>query len=288
MGTVVLYIYFVSKNIMVLLRAGKLSLIGGFDGDFDAFCDRCDHVGWGWGSKNSKYHAYFQTIFANSLKMDVKIENSWKGLLNEEFSKPYFKQLVNFVKQEYQSQTVFPKGPEIFNAFWHCPVDQVKVVILGQDPYHGPGQAHGLSFSVREGVPFPPSLLNIFKEINRDIGKPMPSNGDLTPWADQGVLLLNATLTVRAHQAGSHQQKGWEEFTDSVIHRLALERENIVFMLWGSYAQKKGAFISDEKHLKLLAPHPSPLSAHRGFLGCGHFSKANSYLKSKGIEEIKW
>lgn len=220
--------------------------------------------------------------------MDVKIEPSWKNLLNQEFAKPYFIQLVNFIKDEYQNQTVFPKGKEIFNAFLHCPLDEVKVVILGQDPYHGPSQAHGLSFSVREGVPFPPSLLNIFKEINRDLGIQMPANGDLTRWADQGVLLLNATLTVRAHQAGSHQQKGWEEFTDAVIHQLAESKENLVFMLWGSYAQKKASFISDQKHLKLVAPHPSPLSAHRGFLGCGHFSKANEYLRSKGLGEVKW
>ena len=220
--------------------------------------------------------------------MDVKIEESWKKRLQNEFNKPYFLDLVSFVKNEYQDQSVFPKGKEIFNAFNHCPFDATKVVILGQDPYHGPGQAHGLSFSVREGVPFPPSLLNIFKEINRDLGIPIPSNGNLSRWADQGVLLLNATLTVRAHQAGSHQNKGWEMFTDAVVQRLALEKEHIVFMLWGAYAQKKAAFISSDKHLKLNAPHPSPLSAHRGFLGCGHFSKANDYLKQHGLSEIKW
>ncbi|MGY6744176.1 MAG: uracil-DNA glycosylase [Cecembia sp.] len=220
--------------------------------------------------------------------MDVKIEDSWKVKLSNEFKKPYFKQLAQFVKEEYQSNQVFPKGREIFNAFQHCNFEKTKVVILGQDPYHGPGQAHGLSFSVREGVPFPPSLLNIFKEINRDLGKEIPSNGNLSRWADQGVLLLNATLTVRAHQAGSHQNKGWEVFTDEVIRQLAQEKENLVFMLWGAYAQKKAAFISDDKHLKLHAPHPSPLSAHRGFLGCGHFSKANAYLQEKSLSEIQW
>jgi len=220
--------------------------------------------------------------------MDVKIETGWKNLLEEEFSKPYFIDLAGFVKSEYQNEVIYPKGKEIFNAFDHCPIEKLKVVILGQDPYHGPGQAHGLSFSVREGIPFPPSLLNIFKEINRDLGQSMPPHGDLTKWADQGVLLLNATLTVRAHQAGSHQNKGWELFTDAVIRKIVATRQNIVFMLWGAYAQKKAAFIDEDKHLKLHAPHPSPLSAHRGFLGCGHFSKANAYLKDNGIGEIMW
>jgi uracil-DNA glycosylase len=220
--------------------------------------------------------------------MNVKIEEGWKKVLQDEFTKPYFTTLTEFVKKEYQEQVIYPKGKEIFNAFGHCPIENLKVVILGQDPYHGPGQAHGLSFSVREGVAFPPSLLNIFKEINRDLDQSMPSNGDLTRWADQGVLLLNATLTVRAHQAGSHQQKGWELFTDAVIQQIAKEKNNVVFMLWGAYAQKKAEFISDNNHLKLKAPHPSPLSAHRGFLGCGHFSKANEYLREKGLEEIRW
>lgn len=220
--------------------------------------------------------------------MDVKIENSWKIKLSEEFEKPYFKQLAAFVKEEYRSQNIFPNGREIFNAFSHCPFDSTKIVILGQDPYHGPGQAHGLSFSVREGVAFPPSLLNIFKEINRDLGLGIPSNGNLSRWADQGVLLLNATLTVCAHQAGSHQKKGWELFTDAVIRQIANQKENVVFMLWGAYAQKKAGFIDEKRHLKLHAPHPSPLSAHRGFLGCGHFSKANAYLKANGLEEVSW
>lgn len=220
--------------------------------------------------------------------MDVKIEHSWKSVLNEEFDKPYFTQLTQFIKEEYSTQEVYPKGKEIFNAFTHCPFDKVKVVILGQDPYHGLGQAHGLSFSVREGVPFPPSLLNIFKEINRDLDQSMPANGNLTRWADQGVLLLNATLTVRASEAGSHQKKGWENFTDAVIQRLASQKSNIVFMLWGAYAQKKAAFIDEFKHLKLHAPHPSPLSAHRGFIGCGHFTLANDYLEQNGLSKIIW
>ncbi|MDN3670151.1 uracil-DNA glycosylase [Echinicola jeungdonensis] len=220
--------------------------------------------------------------------MNVKIEQSWKDKLNGEFEKPYFKSLIQFVKSEYQNKTIYPKGNDIFNAFEHCPFNKVKVVILGQDPYHGPGQAHGLSFSVPEGVPFPPSLLNIFKELKQDVGAEVPPNGNLERWADQGVLLLNATLTVEARKAGSHQRKGWEEFTDAVIHKLAEEKEGLVFLLWGAYARKKAAFISDKKHLKLHAPHPSPLSAHRGFLGCGHFSKANAYLKDKGMDEIKW
>ncbi|WP_026953416.1 uracil-DNA glycosylase [Algoriphagus mannitolivorans] len=220
--------------------------------------------------------------------MEVKIENSWKNALSETFSQKFFSDLISFVKDEYRSHLVFPPGKEIFNAFWHCPLEKVKVVILGQDPYHGPGQAHGLSFSVRAGIPFPPSLLNILKEIRQDIGKDMPPDGDLTRWADQGVFLLNATLTVRAHQAGSHQNKGWEQFTDEVIKVINQQRENVVFLLWGAYAQKKSALIDENRHLVLKAPHPSPLSAHRGFLGCGHFSKANQFLESKGINPIDW
>lgn len=220
--------------------------------------------------------------------MDVKIEESWKKRLYGEFKKPYFVSLTSFVRDEYQNQVVYPRGSEIFNAFSHCSFDKLKVVILGQDPYHGPNQAHGLSFSVKEGVPFPPSLLNIFKEINKDLDLSIPPNGNLERWAKQGVLLLNATLTVRAHQAGSHQKKGWEEFTDAVIKTIAAEKKHVVFMLWGAYAQKKAAFISEKDHLKLHAPHPSPLSAHRGFLGCSHFSKANDYLREKGLEEIVW
>ncbi|SFT97561.1 Uracil-DNA glycosylase [Algoriphagus locisalis] len=220
--------------------------------------------------------------------MQVKIEASWSEALHTTFEQQFFKDLVAFVRDEYGSTKVFPPGKEIFNAFDHCPIDEVKVVILGQDPYHGPGQAHGLSFSVKPRVPFPPSLLNIFKEIETDLGKPMPTDGDLTRWADQGVFLLNATLTVRAHQAGSHQKKGWEEFTDEVIRTISERREHIVFLLWGAYAQKKSALIDSKKHLILKAPHPSPLSSYRGFFGCKHFSKANEYLVAQGKKPIEW
>ncbi len=220
--------------------------------------------------------------------MDVKIDSSWKSLLQPEFEKPYFKTLTDFVRSEYQTKRIFPPGNLIFNAFDQCPFDRVKVVILGQDPYHGQGQAHGLCFSVNDGVEFPPSLINIFKEIERDLGKAMPANGNLTRWAQQGVLLLNATLTVQAHQAGSHQNKGWETFTDAAIRLLAEEKEHLVFILWGSYAQRKGEFIDTKRHLVLKAVHPSPLSAYRGFIGCGHFSEANRYLKEHGLNEIDW
>jgi uracil-DNA glycosylase len=220
--------------------------------------------------------------------MNVKIADSWKSRLSNEFNKTYFQELVSFVKKEYASGPVYPPGKDIFRAFDACFFEKTRVVILGQDPYHGPGQANGLCFSVHEGVPFPPSLLNIFKEIKNDLGKPIPASGDLERWAEQGVLLLNASLTVRACEAGSHQKKGWEEFTDAVVHQLAEEREHLVFMLWGAYAQKKGQFIDQKKHLVLKAVHPSPLSAHRGFLGCGHFSKANAYLESIGSTPIDW
>ena len=220
--------------------------------------------------------------------MQVKIEKSWQEVLQTEFDKPYFENLVGFVKQEYASRTIFPPAGQIFSAFNTCPFNDVKVVILGQDPYHGPGQAHGLCFSVNDGIPFPPSLQNIFKEISSDLGLQIPSSGNLTRWAEQGVLLLNATLTVRASQAGSHQGKGWEEFTDSVIKIISEKAENVVFILWGSYAIKKKALIDASKHCILTAPHPSPLSSYRGFFGCKHFSKANEYLKSIGKEEIKW
>jgi len=213
---------------------------------------------------------------------------SMKERLQSEFDAPYFAQLADFVRHEYATTRVYPPGSQMFAAFDACPFDKVKVVILGQDPYHEPGQAHGLCFSVNDGVPFPPSLQNIFKEIHDDIGTPVPMSGDLTRWANQGVLLLNATLTVRAHQAGSHQNKGWEQFTDAVIHRLAQERENLVFILWGSYAQRKGEFIDRSRHLVLQSPHPSPLSAHRGFFGNRHFSRTNEYLTAHGIEPILW
>lgn len=219
---------------------------------------------------------------------NVKIEKSWHDVLQHEFDKPYFEHLVNFVKAEYATKRIFPPGSRIFAAFDACPFDKVKVVILGQDPYHDDGQANGLCFSVAPGVPMPPSLVNIFREVSSDIGIPMPTDGDLSRWADQGVLLLNATLTVEAHRAGSHQGKGWEDFTDEVVMRLARDRENLVFMLWGSYAQRKGAFIDRSRHLVLSSPHPSPLSAYRGFFGNHHFSQANAWLVSHGLSPIQW
>lgn len=220
--------------------------------------------------------------------MNVQIEESWKEALMPEFSKDYFIRLTDFVRKEYHETTVYPPGKLIFNAFNLCPFDKVKVVIIGQDPYHGPGQAHGLCFSVNDGIQPPPSLVNIFKEINNDLGKPIPQSGNLTRWAEQGVLLLNATLTVRAHQAGSHQRRGWEEFTDAVIRKLAEEKSNLVFILWGAYAQKKGAFIDRSKHLVLTSVHPSPLSAHSGFFGNHHFGLANDYLVKNGKTAIDW
>lgn len=220
--------------------------------------------------------------------MDVRIDPTWKAALAAEFDKPYFGLLTDYVRRAYQTSQVFPPAKLIFNAFDQCPIDKVKVVILGQDPYHEPGQAHGLCFSVNDGVAIPPSLVNIYKEIARDLGKPIPTSGNLLRWAQQGVLLLNATLTVEAHRAGSHQNKGWEEFTDAAIQALATQREHIVFMLWGSYAQRKGAYIDKKKHLVLQTSHPSPLSVYRGFDGCGHFSKANEYLVQHGMTPIEW
>ena len=220
--------------------------------------------------------------------MDVRIEESWKQRLAPEFERDYFIKLTEFVRSEYSRTTIYPPARQIFNAFDHCPFNDVKVVIIGQDPYHGPGQAHGLCFSVAEGVPNPPSLQNIFKEIMSDLGKPLPPNGDLTRWARQGVLLLNATPTVQAHQAGSHQRRGWETFTDAAIRCLAEEREHLVFILWGAYAQKKGAFIDRNKHLVLASPHPSPLSAYQGFFGNHHFTRANEYLVQHGKKPIVW
>jgi uracil-DNA glycosylase len=220
--------------------------------------------------------------------MDVKIAPSWKSLLSDEFQKPYFQHLSAFIRNEYKSQTIYPKGLDIFRAFDRCDFSELKVVIIGQDPYHGPGQANGLCFSVCEGVRIPPSLMNIFKEIRNDLGKPIPHSGDLERWAKQGVLLLNATLTVKASVPGSHQNKGWETFTDAVIKKISAEKEGIVFLLWGSYAQKKGEMIDRNKHLVLMSAHPSPFSADRGFFGCKHFSKTNMYLKSKGKGEVDW
>ena len=221
--------------------------------------------------------------------MNVKIHPSWKARLEEEFEKPYFSDLVDFVKSEYKNYKCFPPGAEIFSAFNNTPFDEVKVVIIGQDPYHGVGQANGLCFSVREGVAHPPSLINILKELEMDLLLPYPKSGNLEPWAKQGVLLLNATLTVQAHQAGSHQKKGWEQFTDAVIELLSEKKENLVFLLWGGYAKKKGSKIDRNKHLVLATGHPSPLSANRGYwFGNRHFSKTNEYLKEKGKSEVNW
>lgn len=221
--------------------------------------------------------------------MNVKIDNSWREHIGAEFEKPYFSALTDFVRHEYTTTTCYPPGSLIFNAFNLCPFDRVKVVIIGQDPYHEPGQAQGLSFSVPEGVPFPPSLQNIFKEIQLDLGKPMPPTGDLTRWAEQGVLLLNATLTVRAHQAASHQRHGWEQFTDAAIRTLNAEHENLVFILWGGYARSKAQLIDRSRHLVLESVHPSPLSANRGgWFGNHHFSQCNAYLREHGEQEIDW
>lgn len=220
--------------------------------------------------------------------MNVRIDESWRQVLQPEFDKPYFELLTNFVRNAYRTTQCFPPAGQIFRAFDLCPFNRVRVVIIGQDPYHDFNQAHGLCFSVQDGVRVPPSLENIYKELNRDLGKPIPTSGNLTHWAEQGVLLLNATLTVEAHRAGSHQGKGWEELTDAAIQALNNQRENVVFMLWGSYAQRKGQFIDRRRHLVLTAVHPSPLSAYRGFIGCGHFSQANAYLQQHGQAPINW
>lgn len=220
--------------------------------------------------------------------MNVRIEQSWNKALEAQWNAPYFERLTDFVRNRYAQNTVYPPASKIFAAFDSCPFDNVKVVILGQDPYHGPGQANGLCFSVNPGIEIPPSLVNIFKEISSDTGKPLPTDGNLERWARQGVLLLNATLTVDAHNAGSHQGKGWEEFTDAVIRCLAENRSGLVFMLWGSYAIRKGAFIDRNRHLVLTAPHPSPLSAYRGFFGCRHFSKTNEWLTAHNQTPIDW
>lgn len=220
--------------------------------------------------------------------MDLVIEKKWGFALRAEFDKPYFKSLLTYISNEYKNKTIYPYQDNIFLAFTKSPLEKTKIVILGQDPYHGEGQAHGLSFSVPDGVPIPPSLKNIFKEINRDLDIPIPQTGNLERWALQGVLLLNATLTVKAKEAGSHQNKGWEIFTDEVIKILNSHKENLVFILWGSFAQKKGKLIDSSKHLVLKGPHPSPLSAYRGFIGCNHFSMANEYLVSHGMKPIKW
>lgn len=221
-------------------------------------------------------------------KINPRLEKSWLHALQSEFSKPYFKSLKSFLVEEKKQFEVYPRNNDIFRALDHTPLDKVKVVILGQDPYHGPNQANGLCFSVNEGIKFPPSLRNIFTELKSDTGIDAPVSGDLTAWADQGVLLLNATLTVRKSQAGSHQNKGWEEFTDAIVDVLNEQKENLVFLLWGNYAQKKASRISAEKHHLLKCPHPSPFSAHSGFFGCKHFSKTNELLHLKGLEPINW
>lgn len=221
--------------------------------------------------------------------MKVSIHQSWKEVLQDEFSKPYFEQLVLFVKREYSENICYPKGQQIFSAFNHCPLPEVKVVIIGQDPYHGEGQANGLCFSVHDGIPHPPSLVNIFRELNTDLGVPYPLSGNLERWASQGVLLLNATLTVRANSAGSHQKQGWETFTDAVIKAVSAHCNHVVFMLWGGYAKEKAKLIDPAKHCILTAGHPSPLSANRGYwFGNKHFSQANAYLKANGKNEIIW
>ena len=220
--------------------------------------------------------------------MNVKIAEDWKALLADEFEKPYFTELVEFVREEYGSRQIFPRGSNIFRAFDKCPVDKLKVVIIGQDPYHGEGQANGLCFSVNDGVQFPPSLRNILQEVESDTGAPIPASGNLDRWAEQGVLLLNAVLTVRAHEAASHAGRGWEQFTDAVVRAIAARREGVVYMLWGSYAQRKGAIADPARNCILKAVHPSPLSAYRGFFGCRHFSRANAYLVARGQEPIVW
>ena len=221
--------------------------------------------------------------------MDIQMESGWKSQMQPEFEKPYFKALTEFVKREYAQNTCYPKGSDVFAAFDHCPFEATKVVILGQDPYHGPGQANGLCFSVADGIPHPPSLVNIFKEIESDVQKPYPTSGNLERWADQGVLLLNATLTVRAHQAGSHQGKGWETFTDAVIKKISASRENVVFLLWGGFAKKKASLIDGKRHRILTSGHPSPLSANRGYwFGNRHFSQCNKILSDIGNKTIDW
>jgi len=220
--------------------------------------------------------------------MDVKIEGSWKNVLQAEINKDYFKTLTEFVTEEYQNKTIYPPADQVFNAFNLCPFEQTKVVILGQDPYHGPNQAHGLCFSVNQGIKTPPSLVNIYKELHADLGIDIPTHGNLEHWATQGILLLNATLTVEAQQAGSHQKKGWEQFTDAVIKTVADQLDHVVFLLWGAYAQKKAKLINEEKHLILKSVHPSPLSAHRGFFGNKHFSLTNQYLEANSKTAIQW
>ena len=220
--------------------------------------------------------------------MDVKIAQDWKEILQPEFDKPYVRELTDFIRQEYASRRIFPRAGNIFRAFDKCPFDKLKVVIIGQDPYHGEGQANGLCFSVADGIPFPPSLQNIFQEVSSDLNRPVPASGNLDRWGEQGVLLLNAVLTVRAHEAASHAGRGWETFTDAVVRAIAERKQGLVSLLWGSYAQRKGAIADPARNCILKAVHPSPLSAYRGFIGCRHFSQANAYLRSQGKAEIEW
>ena len=220
--------------------------------------------------------------------MEVRMAPDWKELLSAELTEPYFEELVRFVKEEYATRRIYPRGSNIFRAFDKCPVDRLKVVIIGQDPYHGPGQANGLCFSVGDGVPFPPSLRNIFQEVHTDTGAEIPQSGNLDRWAEQGVLLLNSVLTVREHEAASHAGHGWERFTDAVVRAISERKQGVVYMLWGSYAQRKGAIADPQHNLILKAVHPSPLSVYRGFFGCRHFSQANAYLQSIGKEPIVW
>lgn len=273
----------VGEHVMVLAGARVGGLVFRLHRNFDA-------LGYFRYHTRQKYHffLFYNVKFLPPMVTDVKMDASWKSRLTNEFRQDYFARLIDFVRKEYQSQSVYPPGREIFRAFDACPFEQVKVVVLGQDPYHGAGQANGLCFSVAPGVKPPPSLVNIFKEIRDDLGKPIPPNGDLSRWAAQGVLLLNATLTVRASSPGSHQKKGWEEFTDAVVRLISEQKEHVVFLLWGAYAQKKGAVIDRAKHLVLESAHPSPFSADRGFFGCKHFSKANAYLRAHGLQEIDW
>ena len=220
--------------------------------------------------------------------MNVRIADDWREILQAEFDKPYFTTLTDFVREEYASHQVFPRGSNIFRAFDKCPFEKLKVVIIGQDPYHGEGQANGLCFSVNDGVPFPPSLKNIFTEVSSDIGVPVPTSGNLDRWAEQGVLLLNAVLTVRAHEPASHASRGWEQFTDAVVRAIAERKQGVVYMLWGGYAQRKGAIVDTSRNLILKAVHPSPLSVYRGFFGSRHFSQANAYLAEQGLQPIEW
>ena len=298
---VVFNVYFVRKNKMRLRWTRVFGLVLSDHANFYSLCYGCYHglIELIVDCIKGNFYLYLNEIYSKIFSytkakkqityMDVKIAESWKVALKSEFEKPYFTELVEFVRDEYKSQRVYPPGRLMFNAFDKCAFDNLRVVILGQDPYHGMGQANGLSFSVNDGVRIPPSLQNIFKEIEDDLGKPAPRTGNLERWAEQGVLMLNATLTVREGQPGSHQQKGWEVFTDAVIQLINDQKEGVVFMLWGKYAQDKGKIIDTTKHFVLKAKHPSPMAAnYGGWFGCQHFSQANNYLVGKGLAAINW